>query len=167
SSIKIVAVHEDKVTFDFVERRTKALPLHFWMFDLALKHLKANKDKFIMLGARVKPPFDDDTIEGKIWKEPYPHSSPYKVSPHICDYLVLSGVAKYRKEPNPKTGRAVQGIKYTGIRFSPSIETIPEDIIIGSDADERSNFINKFKQTIIEWAEINRYRIPENRLIYN
>lgn len=166
SPVKIIAVQEDKVTFDFVEKKTKALPLYFWMFDRALRYLNSNRNRYIMLGARVKPPFDDDTIEGQIWKEPYDYSSPFKVSSHICDFLELSGVAKYGCTTNPKTGRYVQGIKYTGIRFSPSNETITEDINVGSDADEGSNFINKFKQTIIEWAEINRYRIPNNRLIY-
>ena len=95
STIKIVAVHEDKVTFDFVEKKTKALPLYFWMFDRTLQYLNINDDRLIMLGARVKPPYGVDTIEGEIWKKPYPHSSPYKISPHICDYIVLSGIAEY------------------------------------------------------------------------
>ena len=35
SPIKIIAVDEsmEKITFDFVEKKTKALPLYYWMFD--------------------------------------------------------------------------------------------------------------------------------------
>lgn len=172
STIKIVAVHEDRVTFDFVEKKTKALPLYFWMFDRALQYLISNRDRYVMLGARVKAPFIEDSVEGKIWEEPYPHSSPYKISPHICDYIVLSGIAKYgcienpKRKKNSKGKKFVQAIKYTGIQSGLSPEPEPEDVYLESDTDERTDFINKYRQTITEWTEINRYRIPENRLTY-
>jgi len=166
SRIKIIAVHEDRVIFDFVDGRISSLPLYFWMFDRALQYLVFNSGRYVMLGARVKPPYDYDTIEGEIWRESYPHSSPYKISPHICDYLVLSGIAEYGCVKNPNTRRYVQGIRYTGVQSRSSPEAVPEDANLESGTDEKTNFINKYKQTITEWTEINKYRIPRNRLTY-
>ena len=175
SPIKIVAADENKkrVEFDFVEKQTKALPLHFWMFDRTLPYLRTNKEKFIWLGARVQPPYDDDTVEGQIWKEPYPYSSPYKISPHICDVLVLVGVAEYGYTNSTK-GRSVQGVKYTDVQSGiplPTPKPLPEPLSKNIDLEindnERTDFIKTYKRTIIKWTEENELEIVRNRSMYS
>ncbi len=111
--VKIVEIDErnGKVKIDF-GGGTQGLPLFFWMVDRALKFIESNKDRTVRLGAKVKRPFDPDTVEGKIWEEPLLYPTPYKAAPHVCDLLVLSGLAKYQTTKNPVTHRIVQGIKY-------------------------------------------------------
>lgn len=86
------------------------------MFDRTIKRLVENERKPVRLGAQVVPPYENDTIEGEIWKHPYPiGSTPYKASPHVCDILVLAGVAEYISMVNPSTGRRVEGVKARAI----------------------------------------------------
>lgn len=91
------------------------MPLHFVMFERALTHLETNKTRMVRLGARVKPPYDQDTIEGQIWRQPYVCPNPFKASPHVCDIIVSSGLAEYGDTENPKNHRKVQGVRYTGL----------------------------------------------------
>ncbi|MBW1728456.1 MAG: hypothetical protein JRJ62_12960 [Deltaproteobacteria bacterium] len=102
---------KEKVHIDFEESTTPALPLHFWMFQRCLDYLHENPKRFIQLGAQLQPPYKEDSLEGIIWKEPYPLNSSYKASPHVMDIIVLAGLAEYGKVKNPKTGRRVQGAK--------------------------------------------------------
>jgi hypothetical protein len=139
--------HLEKVEIDFVGRKSKALPLFFWMFDRALEYIQANKERFIRLGAKVEPPHDYDTVEGQIWHKPYPYPTPFKTSPHICDFLVLAGLAEYGFVKNLETGRRVQGIKYIGAIGHPAE---PSCIEPTDKADEKADFIRKYKQTINE-----------------
>jgi hypothetical protein len=106
---EITAVKSDRVNIKFEEKI--ALPLLFPMFDRAIARLSANQGKPVRLGAQVKPPYDPATLEGAIWKLPYPggYTTSYKVAPHICDILVLAGFAKYVEMINPLTNRKVQG----------------------------------------------------------
>ena len=94
--IKLVKVDEvsEIVRIKFVGGNP-ALPIHFWMFDRTMDYLKKNLNIPVRLGPRIKPPYDDDTVEGQIWKNPYPHPpiSPYKSSPHVCDILFFSGAS--------------------------------------------------------------------------
>ncbi|MEW6667276.1 MAG: hypothetical protein AB1512_18895 [Thermodesulfobacteriota bacterium] len=59
----------------------------------------------------MKPPYDEDTVEGQIWRSPYITATPFKASPHVCDIIVLSGIAEYGYAENPNTHRMVQGVK--------------------------------------------------------
>ena len=166
--VKIVEIDErnGKVKIDF-GGGTQGLPLFFWMIDRALKFIESNKDRAVRLGAKVKRPFDPDTVEGKIWEEPLLYPTPYKAAPHVCDLLVLAGLAKYQTTKNPATHRIVQGVKYViGLDlidhpYKPSGWGPPET------TNERENFIRKYKQAIIEWTGKNEDKIVSGRLGYS
>jgi hypothetical protein len=106
---EIISVTQDRVNIKFEGKY--ALPLLFSMFDRTLDYLSSNGDKPIWLGAKVNPPYEPNTLEETIWKKPYlgNYTNSYKVGPHICDILVLAGLAKYVKMINPLTDRKVQG----------------------------------------------------------
>ena len=161
---KIIEINEklEKVKINFIGG-TPGLPLFFWMFDRALVFIKANRDRAVRLGARVQRPYDPDTVEGKIWEEPLLYPSPYKASPHVCDLLVLAGLATYQKTKNPKTHQIVQGIKYGSI----APQNKPEGGSLPETTDEREKFIRKYKQAIIEWTGKNEDKIVSGRLGYS
>lgn len=176
SSIRIVELYKNKIIVDFVSKRTNALPLYYWMFDRAFIFISSNKEKMFMLGAKVQGPFAEGSIEGEIWMEPYPYSSPYKVSPHICDILALAGFAAYGYTINPKTRRRVQGIKYVDDQYR-EVSAVAEKqndadlrstkpIPININLKTREGFIRKYRQTIILWTENNERKIIENRSNY-
>ena len=166
--VKIIEINEvvEKVKIEFVGG-TPGLPLFFWMFDRALAFIETNEDRVVGLGARVKRPFDPATVEGKIWEEPLLYPSPYKASPHVCDLLVLAGLAKYQKTKNPKTNRIVQGIKCTACNTLPSPSSRPVDKELTESTDEKEYFVKKYKQAIIEWTEKNEGKIVLSRLSYS
>jgi hypothetical protein len=162
--VTIIEINEvvEKVKIEFVGG-TPGLPLFFWMFDRALVFIQANRDRAVRLGARVQRPYDPDTVEGKIWEEPLLYPSPYKASPHVCDLLVLAGLATYQKTKNPKTHQIVQGIKYASI----APQNKPEGGSLPETTDEREKFIRKYKQAIIEWTGKNEDKIVSGRLGYS
>jgi hypothetical protein len=167
-SIKITEINEElkRIKIKFVGG-TPALPLFFWMFDRALAFIKANKGSIVRLGAKVKRPFDPDTVEGKIWEEPLLYPTPYKAAPHVCDLLVLAGLAKYQKTRNPVSRRIVQGIKYAACcdlfpRSSQSKVGAPIKTI-----NKKEDFIKKYKQTIVDWVMKNEGRIVTGLLSYS
>ena len=88
--IKILQVDDQKkkIRIEFVGGNP-ALPLYFWMFDRTMDYMQKNLNRPVRLGAKIKPPFSNNTVEGEIWKIPYPHppNTSYKSSPHICDIL--------------------------------------------------------------------------------
>lgn len=131
--IKKIDEPHERVKFTFLDRdgvtEKIALPLHFVMFDRALIYLEANKAGMVRLGARVKPPYDQDTVEGQIWRQPYIFPTPFKASPHVCDIIVLSGLAEYGVAENPKTDRKVQGVRYTGLEGKTASEKSPENLL--------------------------------------
>ena len=157
--IEIIHVDEVKeiLTIRFVGG-SQCPALHFWMFERALDYIRSKKNKIVRLGSKVVPPYDEDTIEGQIWREPFikPPKSPFKASPHICDILVLSGLAKYEKTKNLK-GRYVQGIKYIESPLEQT-EQLEKPSIKKS---EKQKFTEKYKETIINWIE-NRKEILAN-----
>jgi hypothetical protein len=82
------------------------------MFDRTLKYLQENRGRAVRLGAKLAPPYEFDTLEGQIWKKPYPTgNTSYKASPHVCDILALAGLVEYVLVLNPETLRKVQGVK--------------------------------------------------------
>lgn len=102
----------ERLKIRFEGSKYDALPLYFWMFERTIGYLLENKGKCICLGAKLKPPYYINSIEGQIWQKPYPTgNSSYKVAPHICDILELAEVAEYTYCVNPVTNRTVQGIK--------------------------------------------------------
>jgi hypothetical protein len=164
--VNIVEIDEryGKVKIDF-EGGTQGLPLFFWMIDRALKFIESNKERIVRLGAKVKRPFDPDTVEGKIWEEPLLYPTPYKAAPHVCDLLVLAGLAKYQKTRNPVSRRIVQGIKC--VTGHDPIAGSPRPIGMGliEIADNKRDFLKKYRQTILKWAEKNKDKIQTGTFV--
>lgn len=114
---ELLGIVDDRVNVRFVGSKYPALPLYFWMFDRTLKYIQENKGRALRLGAKLVPPHESDTVEGQIWKEPYPtENTSYKAAPHVCDILVLAGLVEYVLVLNPETRRKVQGVKLLDIR---------------------------------------------------
>jgi hypothetical protein len=115
--LELLCMVDDRVNIRFVGRKYPALPLYFWMFDRTLKYIQENKGRAVRLGTRLIPPYESGTVEGQIWKKPYPtgHAS-YKTAPHVCDILALAGLMEYVLVLNPETRRKVQGVKLLDIK---------------------------------------------------
>jgi hypothetical protein len=114
---ELSGIADDRVSVRFVGSKYPALPLYFWMFDRTLKYIHENKGRTVRLGAKLVPPYESDTVEGQIWKKPYPTgNTSYKAAPHVCDILVLAGLVKYFPVFNPETRRKVQGVKLLDIK---------------------------------------------------
>lgn len=124
--IKAVDELHERVIFAFLDKEDgtekNGLPLPFEMFERALTYLEANRERMVRIGARVQPPYDQDTIEGQIWRQPYVCPNPFKASPHVCDIIVSSGLAEYGRLKNPRTGHEVQVIRYTGLESKKASE---------------------------------------------
>jgi hypothetical protein len=109
---EVVSIVEESVRIRFAKSHYPALPLCFWMFDRTQKYLQENKGRAVRLGAKLTPPYESDTVEGQIWKKPYPTgNASYKASPHVCDILALAGLVEYVLVLKPETLRKVQGVK--------------------------------------------------------
>jgi hypothetical protein len=110
---EIVSIKSDRGYIRFAGKARVALPLIFSMFDRVLDCLRENQGKPVRIGAKVNPPYENETLEGTIWKQPYPAglNNSYKASPHVCDILVLAGLTEYFKVRNPVTGRMVQSAR--------------------------------------------------------
>ena len=119
--ISNVDVQAEEVKIKFIGSKYDAQPLHFWMFNRIFQYLREKRDKFVWLGTKLQPPYYPDTVEGKIWKKPYPTGkTSYKASPHVCDIITLAGLAEYGYAVNPKTRRRVQGVRLLeGSRKAP------------------------------------------------
>jgi hypothetical protein len=114
---ELLGIVDDRVNIRFVGSKYPALPLCFWMFDRTLKYIQENKGRAVRLGAKIVPPYESDTVEGQIWKKPYPTGNDsYKASPHVCDILALAGLVEYVLVLNPETGRKVQGVKLFNVK---------------------------------------------------
>ena len=165
--LKLVAVHENDKTveIDFIGGKSKAQPLFFWMFNLALDYLIANEGRYIWLGTDLKPPYKDDTIERTIWKDQ--STSPYKVAPFICDFLVLSGVAEYGYARNPETAKEVQVIRYIHSPTQEPGKYLPMDPTIPGKIEAKTVFLRKYQEAILKWSEENEDKIIEGRAGYS
>ena len=109
---EITKVHDERVIIRFVGSPHPALPLTYSMFDRTIKCLREHEGKPVRLGAKVAPPYENETIEKAIWKRPYPiGNTPYKASPHVCDILALAGVIEYVSTINQSTSRKAQAVK--------------------------------------------------------
>jgi hypothetical protein len=109
---EVVDIVGESVRIRFAGSKYPALPLCFWMFDRTLKYLQENRDRAVRLGAKIAPPYEPDTVEGQIWKNPYPTgNTSYKAAPHVCDILSLAGLMEYVLVLKPETLRKVQGVK--------------------------------------------------------
>jgi hypothetical protein len=84
-----------------------------------MKRLDTAFQSSIRLGVKVSPPYGNDTLEAAIWTKPFPAvlNSSYKAAPHVCDILILAGMAEYVKVKNPLTTRMVQGAKLSESRL--------------------------------------------------
>jgi len=151
---KIKAVDEPhkKVNFTFRDRdgvtEKIALPLHFAMFERALTYLEANKAGMVRLGAKVKPPYDQDTVEGQIWRQPYVCPTPFKASPHVCDIIALSGLAEYGRVKNHRTGHEVQAIGFTGEYKKAPEKSLPDTGTKTKEAEsDKAKIVLKYLET--------------------
>ena len=112
---KIIRVDKVKrfIEMEFSKHFT-VLRLEFWRFNTALKVLRRNRGEWIRLGTRFDSE-DPDTIEWQIQnraRQIHPNRRvDLKSAPHVCDMLVLSGIAEYGRAVNPKTGRENQAIR--------------------------------------------------------
>jgi len=114
---ELLGIVDDRVNVRFVGSKYPALPLYFWMFDRTLKYIQENKGRAVRLGAKLVPPYELDTVEGQIWKKPYPTGkASYKAAPHVCDILALAGLVEYLLVFNPETRRKAQGVKLLEIK---------------------------------------------------
>jgi len=103
---------KEKVLIRFQGTSHIALPLTYEMFSRVLSLIQKRKGEWVIIGASVseqKP----GTIEGEIWKQPFPinYKVPYKAASHVCDFLVLAGLAEYGRTINPITDRKNQAIR--------------------------------------------------------
>lgn len=112
---RIVEVNETKgiVKIEFSKQFTE-LRLEFWRFEKTLELLNRNRGKWTRLGTRFDSD-DPDTIEWQIQKKakevhPKRHVD-LKSAPHVCDILVLSGIAEYGRAMNPITKRENQAVR--------------------------------------------------------
>lgn len=112
---RIVKVEEAKrlVEIEFSKQFT-LLRLEFWRFETAMEMLERNRGKWTRLGTRINAD-DPDTIEWQIQRKarqihPNRHID-LKSAPHVCDILVLSGIAEYGRAVNPMTKRENQAIR--------------------------------------------------------
>jgi hypothetical protein len=142
-----------------------ALPLYFWMFERTIKYLVI-KNCAVRIGAKVAPPFDDDTIEGQIWLKPHPKppGTPFKAAPHVCDLLVHAGFGKYEDVINLSTNRKVQGIRYmfSNTGNEPNITNNPHP----TPKTDKEKFADTYLNVIIQWTEENKSRIVDSRRSY-
>jgi len=111
---KIEEVNENKrrLKIKFMKQDT-SLFLEFWRFNKVIELItKANGD-YVRLGTSFYPD-DSSTIEWKLQyhaKTLYDRTSDKKTASHVCDLLVLFGIAKYGYARNPYSQRKNQAIK--------------------------------------------------------
>lgn len=114
-NFEILEVSEGKqiVKIEFSKQGTP-LQLEFFRFEKALEILEKNRGKWTRLGTKFYAD-DSKSIEFQIQqtaKKIYPNRKvDLKSAPHICDILVLSGIAEYSRTINPKTKRYNQAVK--------------------------------------------------------
>jgi len=175
---EITSVNEHKgvVKIRFEGRKYDALPLTFEMFDRALALIKAENGEWVPLGTSINNP-QLGTIEGEIWKKPYPinRKSPYKTASHICDFLVLADLAEYGKVINPISGRMVQAIRLV-LDEDSTIERQLKEVKSALKTKKSTNegvpvdkdrFLRKYKQVILDWTKVNKSRLIEGRKNYS
>lgn len=109
---KIVEVNEEKgvVKIQFVNTGA-VLPLGFWRFDKTVEVL--SKGEWVRLGTRLYAD-EPSTIEWTLQehtKKIYGRKADTKTAPHICDILVVFGIAKYGYVENPISKRKNQAVK--------------------------------------------------------
>ena len=169
-NFKIVNIEEKRkrVKIRFLESKYPALPLTFWMFDRTLQYLNKNKGRFIRLGAKLQPPYGKDTIEGIIWRKPNPEGkTPYKASSHVCDILALAGIAEYGYAINPSTNRKVQAVRIQKVSKELDVSSFPSQPVISQIKGKKEDFLEKFKEVIINWAKKNEDALIEGRSNYS
>ena len=179
---EITKLRDDRVIIRFVGSKYPALPLTFSMFDRTIKCLREHEGKPVRLGAKVAPPYENDTIEGAIWKSPYPiGNTPYKVSPHVCDILALAGVVEYASTINQSTGRKVQAVKLS--RQCPATQkkhgdfghrgidknTLKkeESVSMPPAMNMKDIFLQQYKESIVSWTMENLAALVSGRKNYS
>ena len=164
--ITIEGVREDleQVLISFSKRRTQALPLHFWMFDRALQYVSEQKGEAVPIGAALKPPYIEGSVEGEIWREPRPQRTPYRVSPFILDFLVLAGFAEYTSIRRSGSRKPLQGVQYKP--GTPKIIAEPVPPKPPEPSNPKEEFLSKYRKTIEEWTGEHIEEIIKSRLGY-
>lgn len=109
----------DKITSESIQLRfmPSGTPLNLktWRFEEALAFLK-ERNAVTRIGARLKtkknasPSFSVEEHLNGIAMNKYQRKSDTKTAPHVCDLLVLAGIAEYQWTNN-EDGKKVQGIR--------------------------------------------------------
>ena len=113
-NFKIVKLDEkrERIVVQFMGSPSRTLlPLEFWRFDKVLDLI--SKGEWARLGTRWFAE-DSSTIEWQLQeyaKKLYKRKTDCKTAPHVCDILVLAGIAQYGYVKNPYTKRQNQAIK--------------------------------------------------------
>ena len=147
----IIGFSDNKVKIKFVGSIYPAQPLTFSMFDRTMNILRENTNRAVPLGAKLAPPYYDNTIEAAIWTKPYPiGKSPYKSSPHVCDILALVGIVEYVKARNPETGRRVTCVQFIQKTRVEPIENIQKNVETNKKSVSNQEMS---KDEILDWAK--------------
>lgn len=107
-TITSVDMDNKHVTVTFEGSQNPELLLKFSMFDRALEYMEATPHTVYPIGARPRPPYTKESIEGEIWRSPLLHPTEYRASPQILDILSLSGLVKYTYTNDRDTRRALE-----------------------------------------------------------
>jgi|GEM_PF-6169832 len=113
-NFEIVEVNERdrRIRIEFADKGTP-LYLEFWRFEKVLEILKESRPKFVRLGSRFAAE-DHSTIERQLQdlaRKYLKRKADLKTAPHVCDIIVLTGLAEYGYEQNPTTLRKNQAIR--------------------------------------------------------
>jgi len=156
-TITSVDLDNKLVTVTFEGSQDPALPLKFSMFERVLEYMEASPHTVYPIGARPRPPYTRESIEGEIWRTPILHPTEYRASPQILDILSLSGLVKYAYTNDRDTGRRVQGAQHwLGLS---SLHPPPET--------EKERYQKKYGKSVRKWTEENRDEIIWHRLGYS
>lgn len=159
-----VNMENKRILIRFKNSQYPALPLYFWMFERTMRVPNVNKDMCHPLGAKLQPPYDVDSVEGQIWKEPVPSGKKsYKVSPHVCDIIALVGLIEYGYAENQSTGRRVQGIRLVKGQPHPMSPIQPTR----RPGNTKERFHEEYGDTIINWTVDKNDVLIEGRKSYS
>jgi hypothetical protein len=165
------------------------------MFERTINYLISQKNSAVRLGAKLAPPYDPNTIEGQIWRVPYPQPprTPFKASPHVFDFLVIAGLGEYEKRKNQAIGKNVWVVNYIAHRaghhkkldegdcipLTPAPHSSPstgrgilrEDFKKYRDGESNPEspkevFVSAHRDNIIRWTDKLKARIISSHLAY-
>ncbi len=120
---KLITIQSRTYLISHLDTKAKALVikqydrhstrLHYWRFLHVVDMLNNSNGKKIHVESSTHPRYDD-TVEGSLQKRardaPYA-ASKMRTASFVCDVLVLGGFCEYVSMVNPRSARAVVGIR--------------------------------------------------------